>query len=189
MKRTLLSFLVAVSLTLLVAACDSADTATIMAPGADVKTSSCVNVRHTGEAQLGFPVIIPIDPAAPLVGGGGLPTPTVIGPYSGLMSSILRSEQQAGNGAVHYTLVHYFEEDGTGSSFWTEDSAVCAPVGTNPMTCLVNNRMNVVGGRGRFADASGRLHNRGLITITDPAGNPFGSLKVNLTGRVCGAGV
>lgn len=183
------SLLLIVPLALGLAACDTADPATLSAAGADARGQSCVNVRHSGEALLGFPVFIPIDPANPLVGGGGLPTPTAIGPYTGLMSSILTSERPAGDGAVHYELVHYFVEDGTGDDFWTRDRAVCAPAGTDPFVCLVNTNMEVVGGRGKFAGASGRLHNRGLITITDPAGNPFGSLQVNLTGRVCGAGL
>lgn len=191
MNRSLLLIL---PLALVLAACDTVDpvtanSITIAAADADVRGQSCVNVRHSGEALLGFPVFIPIDPVNPLVGGGGLPTPTAIGPYTGLMSSILTDERPAGNGAVHYTLVHYFVEDGTGDAFWTEDRAVCAPVGTDPLTCLVNTNMEVVGGRGKFADAGGRLHNRGLITITNPEGNPFGSLGVNLTGRVCGAGL
>jgi hypothetical protein len=161
------SLLLVVPLVLVLAACDTAEPA-LTAPGTDARGQTCVNVRHSGEALLGFPVIIPIDPANPLVGGGGLPTPTAIGPYVGVMSSILTSERQAGNGAVHYTLVHYFQEEGTGDDFWTEDRAVCAPVGTDPFTCLVNTNMEVVGGRGKFASASGRLHNRGLITISDP---------------------
>ncbi len=176
-------------LALLLAACDVAGPVSTAAVEAEARGPSCINVRHSGDAQLGFPVFIPIDPIEPLVGAGGLPTPTAIGPYQGMMSSILTSEQQAGNGAVHYTLVHYFEEHGTGDGFWTEDRAVCAPVGTDPFTCLVNTNMNVVGGRGKFAAASGRLHNRGLITITDPEGNPFGTLAVNLSGRVCGDGL
>jgi hypothetical protein len=174
---------------LALASCDTAAPAfTASTSGIDARGQACVNVRHTGTADLGFPVIIPIDPAEPLIGGGALPAPTSIGPYEGMMSSILTSETPAGRGAVHYTLVHYWT-NGTGDAFWTEDRAVCAPVGTDPFSCLVNDRMTIVGGTGVFTNAHGRLHNRGLITITDPTGNPFGSVEVNLNGRVCSDGL
>lgn len=190
--RLCLSALLLLPLALI--ACDSAaplgETAT--APTYDARSADrCVNVRHAGLAELGAPVLMPVPPFG---GAGGLPTPTEIGPYSGLFSSILTDEQRMGNGAVMYHLVHYFD-DAAGNAFWTDDRAVCSPVQNDPATCLVNDRLTVVGGTGDFENASGFLHNRGLITLTDPVFDPgtgittFGSLEVNLHGRVCGDGV
>jgi hypothetical protein len=191
--RIFLSLIVLPIVTVLsFAACDSTAVHEYAATAsADARPAgACVNVRHTGEGLLGAPVVIPIG-EEPIVGAGGLPTPTPIGPYNGMMSSVLLSETPQGNGAVRYELVHYWVNGD--DSFWTEDRAVCSPVGTNPLECLVNNRMTVVGGTGRFAGASGHLHNRGLITIyPEPtmgeSGVLIGSLEINLTGRVCGRG-
>src|SRR5690606_29525988 len=121
-------------------------------------------------------------------------TPKQIVPYEGLLCSILTDEVQMGNGAIKYRLVHYFE-DGAGNAFWTDDHAVCSPVGNDPATCLVNDRLTVVGGTGDFGNAEGFLHNRGLITLTEPVYDPdtgittFGTLEIDLHGRICGDGL
>lgn len=184
----------ALLLPLLLAACDSAaplnETASALPSGAR-PADRCVNVRSAADATLGAPVLMPVEPFG---GAGALPTPISIGPYDGLISSILTEEQQMGNGALKYRLVHYFE-DGAGNAFWTDDRAVCSPVGTDPATCLVNDRLELVGGMGDFENASGFLHNRGLLTLTDAVFDPatgittFGSMEVNLHGRVCGDGL
>ncbi|HLT46538.1 MAG TPA: hypothetical protein VK002_04860 [Rubricoccaceae bacterium] len=187
------SFLGAVLLAAALIGCDAAplgDTASA-SPSDARPADRCMNVRHAGLAQLGAPVLIPVDPYA---GSGALPTPTQLGPYDGLLSSILTDEVQMGNGAIKYRLVHYFE-DGAGNAFWTDDHAVCSPVGNDPATCLVNDRLTVVGGTGDFGNAEGFLHNRGLITLTEPVYDPdtgittFGTLEIDLHGRICGDGL
>jgi hypothetical protein len=118
-----------------------------------------------------------------------MPTAADLGPFEGILSSVLTGEAQSGSGAVHYSLAHYFVEDVTGDAFWTRDRAVCAPAGGGALTCRVNDVLSVVAGTGKFAGAGGSLRNHGVITITDPTGNPFGALTVDLRGRVCGDGL
>lgn len=176
--------------TLTLAACDAATSSGPVS--ADARSSSrCQNVAFQGEADLGAPVFIPPPPgeAAPIVGAGGVPSTVDLGPWTGSLSSVLTSETRSGNGAVHYTLVHYFVEDGTGDAFWTRDRAVCAPAGGGALTCRLNDVLNVFAGTGKFEDAGGSLRNHGVITITDPTGNPFGTLTVDLRGRLCGDGL
>jgi hypothetical protein len=123
------------------------------------------------------------------VGAGGLPSAANLGPFEGMLSSVLTSEAQSGSGALHYELAHYFVEDGTGDAFWTRDRAVCSPAGGGALTCRVNDVLSIIAGTGKFAGAEGSLRNHGVITITDPTGNPFGTLTVDLRGRVCGDGL
>lgn len=175
--------------TVALAACDGATYSTSVladARGAD----RCMNVYHTATADLGFPVIIPPMPGEvePIVGAGGLPGAATLGAFTGQLSSVLTSESQSGEGVLHYSLVHYFDA-GADGAFWTRDRAVCAPAGGGALTCRVNDVLTVAAGTGAFGNAGGSLRNHGVITITDPTGNPFGTLTVDLRGRLCGDGV
>lgn len=183
-----------------VAGCDSAgpsNLASALAEPAPVQTGQrCVLVNFEGEANLGAPVVISLPTGEVYAGLGGLPGRAMIGPYEGLLSSVVVTQEQAGNGADKITLVHHFVEDGTGDAFWTDDRAVCSPAGRDPSTCLINANFEVVGGTGKFEGASGRLHNRGLATffpgpvVDEETGRVLlGSLEVNLRGRVCGDGL
>lgn len=175
----------------LLTACDSADPSaeTVSASPADARPADhCVNVNGMAAFDLGFPVVLP--PPLDITGGGALPTWVDLGPIEGTLSSVLTDPGDGGPGAQHWTLVHYFVDD-DGDAFWTEDRAVCTPVGNDPALCRVNDVMTVVGGTGKFANASGRLLNHGLATITDPtfSTSPYGSLTGRLHGRLCGDGL
>lgn len=143
--------------------------------------SSCVNIYHTVDAAPIGPVCLP----APLniCSFGALPAPLTVGGISGRLSSVLISQEASGNGATHFSLIHYFEADGGLGAFWTEDRAVCAPAGTDPLTCDVHDVMEIVGGTGIFANAGGQMRNHGTIDFAN------GTLSVNLRGRVCGDGL
>lgn len=175
-----------------VAACDAVSPAvadSASAARAAGSPGACLHVEAAGLFDLGFPVLLPSP--VDLAGAGGLPAPVDFGPFQGTLSSVVTDFGDGpANGAQNWTLVHYFV-DGDGDAFWTEDRAVCAPAGPDPSTCRLNNNMTVVGGTGRFAGASGRLHNHGEITITDPtfATSPYGSLQGVLRGRVCAGGL
>lgn len=146
---------------------------------------ACYDVDLRGTTDLGFPVVIPIG-EEPIVGGGAFPAPARVGPYAGTLASVVTDQEVDGEGVARFTLVHYFEAEG-GDAFWTEDEAVCTPAPGEAAACDVATEMRVVGGRGRFAGASGALRNEGRITFTDPSfrTSPYGGLAFHTTGRVC----
>jgi hypothetical protein len=130
--------------------------------------------------------------AGPLVNIGGTvgfaPTPVMFGDVSGLLGSIVTSYDgpgAAGQGAQHLTLVHTFVsiDPARPGSFTTEDRAVCAPAGSGPAVCRVNDVLTIVSGTGVFANAAGSLRNHGVIDF-----NTF-SLTFSIRGRVCGEGL
>ena len=184
-------------LPLVLAACDvtevqpdaAATTATDAALSPARSADRCVNVQGEAAFELGFPVILPIS-NPPLVGAGALPVPIDLGPIKGTLSSVLTDPGDGGPGAQHWQLVHYFV-DGDGDAFWTQDRAVCAPADDDPSTCRVNDVMTIVGGTGKFENASGSLRNHGLVTITGPtfSTSPYGALDGAIRGRVCGNGL
>jgi hypothetical protein len=115
---------------------------------------------------------------------GALPTPVTLGGVSGLMSSVVTSQELSGakgQGAQHLTLEHTFTS--SAGSFFTEDRAVCAPAGRDPNVCRVNDVLRVVRGTGIFVNAGGSLRNHGIIDL-----NTF-TLTISLKGRVCGDGI
>lgn len=185
-------------------ACD----VTPMAPAAPEVAASlssdlCMNVDVEVEAPLSIWLlngnVVP----------GGAPMPVSLGAVDGWLASALTPDVTTHGRAqtVHWVLHHVFVTDapvpvdpGLGfpipaidlstqpSWFLTDDKAVCAAAGGGPLTCRVNDRMEVVAGAGIFANADGFLHNHGRITITDPAtGAGIGDFHVR--GRICGAGV
>jgi hypothetical protein len=172
--------------------------------------ASCFNVKTVANGiDLGCATIAsPLDCSGSqptLSNFGAIPTaPVQFGPYAGYMTSIATGLEQAGNpptgnGALHITLIHYFETTDGNHAFWTEDQAVCAP-GSDPYSCLVNDVLDIVGGCGDFAGATGKLHTRGELRFDGGAelcplfylsgGQdwvPTGSLAVNWHGRICRA--
>jgi hypothetical protein len=115
---------------------------------------------------------------------GAAPTQVTIAGVTGSLGSVVTSlttSGQSGQGAQHITLRHDFVS--VAGSFHTEDRAVCAPAGRDPNVCRVNDVMQVVGGTGVFANATGQLVNHGVIDL-----NAF-SLSYSMRGRVCGDGL
>ncbi len=145
-------------------------------------SGNCVNVAFKGDATLG---LWAYPGGGGALGFGGVPDEEVsFGPYTGTFGSILTSETASGQGAVHYTLIHFIETaDGM---IQTADRAVCAPSGRDATACRVSDVLTIVGGTGTFAGAYGQLRNRGIITITGFA-PPEGTLTVDLRGRICTA--
>ena len=145
--------------------------------------SQCSNVEFKGDATLG---LWAYPGGGGALGFGGVPEAEVaFGPYTGTFGSILTSETPSGQGAVHYTLIHFIQTaDGM---IQTADRAVCAPSGPDATACRVSDVLTIVGGTGVFEGAYGQLRNRGIITITNFA-PPEGTLTVDLRGRICTTG-
>jgi hypothetical protein len=137
----------------------------------------CANVAADGTATLGV-VTLPDG----TTGFGALWFPITLGGISGEMASAIVSQQTVGSddqGAVHLTLEHAFRVP-SGDYLLTQDRAVCAPAGADPLTCRVNDVLTISSGTGIFSNASGSLRNHGVIDFGR------GSLEFSLRGRICG---
>ena len=116
---------------------------------------------------------------------GGTLTAASLGGVAGEMASVLVSDEPSGastRGARHWTLMHAFRT-ASGDHFLTRDRAVCAPAGSDPATCRVNDVLTIVAGTGVFADATGSLRNHGTIDFA------AGTLTYAIRGRLCGDGL
>ena len=134
----------------------------------------CSNVDLEGTAPLGI-----FDGAL-----GAVPTPVTIAGIEGMLGSVITSMSTSGasgQGAQHITLRHDFVS--SAGRFQTDDRAVCAPAGSDPNVCRVNDVMEIVSGTGVFENASGQLVNHGTINL-----NTF-TLSYSARGRVCGDGL
>lgn len=143
----------------------------------------CTNVFAEGSGPL---VLIQIAPGVFTIGFG--PGPVTFGNVPGMLSSIvtgLQASGSGGQGAQHITLQHTFvsTDPARPGTFTTEDQAVCAPAGSDPNVCHVNDVLTVVSGTGIFANAEGSLRNHGVIDL-----NAF-TLTYSIRGRVCGDGL
>lgn len=156
------------------------------AASATQSADRCVNIAEQGLATLGGPIVLPNG----VVGIGGNWGPITVGQYAGEIASVLTGERTTGRngqGALHWTLMHAVRvPDGVGGYlgyFITSDRAVCAPAGSDPTTCRVNDVLTIVEGTGVFANAGGQLRNHGTIDFVQ------GTLGLDLRGRVCGDGL
>ncbi len=154
----------------------------------DELSEPCIDVSGPASTDLGFPVVIP-DPVN-VSGAGALPSWVDLGTIQGTLSSVLTDAGEGGPGTQYWELMHYFV-DKKGNAFWTEDKAVCEPIGGNQTGCKLEDEMTIVGGTGLFANATGTLYNSGSATITDPTfqTTPFGSVTGYITGRICADGL
>ena len=138
--------------------------------------AECINVSAEGSGPLS---------ANPF---GAAPSPVTLGDIPGLLSSVvtgLETSGANGQGAQHLTLQHTFvsTDSSRPGSFTTEDRAVCAPAGSDPNVCHVNDVLQIVSGTGIFSNAEGSLRNHGIINL-----NTF-SLTFSIRGRICGDGL
>jgi hypothetical protein len=195
---------------LLAVALSACDDAATTSPDADLALQAsraaehCMNVQHAGIMPLGAWMLNgQVVPGAP-------PAPVTLGGVSGWLASVLDVDNMrvpGNSGTTHWTLRHYFvttapvlvnlgpsfavqavDLAATASWFSTEDRAVCAAAGSDPLSCRISDTMSITDGSGIFANAGGFLHNHGTITLIDPALG-IGSGDFSLRGRVCGDGV
>lgn len=103
---------------------------------------------------------------------------------SGAMISIMTHEHKPGNGQQGPTrarLIHLFK--GGENAFVTMDQAVLVPMVNDPTLVKVNDDLEIIAGTGVFANASGKLKNRGIIDFNNY------TLTINLIGRICADGI
>ena len=145
--------------------------------------SACQNVFAQGSGPLELVQVAP-----GIFTLGFAPAPVTFGDVPGMMSSVvtgLHASGAAGQGAQHITLQHTFVSTDAArpGTFTTEDRAVCAPAGSDPNVCQVNDVLTIVGGTGIFTNAAGSLRNHGVLNL-----NTF-SLTYSIRGRMCGDGL
>jgi hypothetical protein len=159
--------------------------ASMSAPSLSESQSSerCLNISLDVTAALGF-----IEVAPGVFTLGALPTPVTLGDIPGVIGSVVTSAKvggATGQGAQHFTLQLSFQstDPSRAGTFLTENKAVCAPAGSDPNVCTVNDVMQMASGTGIFSNADGSLRAHGVIDL-----NNF-TIQVRLTGRVCGDGL
>src|SRR6266550_484698 len=83
---------------------------------------------------------------------------------------------EVGTGSLRFELAHTYTT-GSGDTFTTTDRVVAAP--TNPPAeYLINNQVDVTGGTGQFAGASGFLRTHGTVNLQT------GVVSVDYHGRI-----
>lgn len=141
----------------------------------------CASVALEGTGALGF-IPAGYEGAGSL---GALPAPTTFAGIPGTLHSYVTSDLTPvgahAQGATHITLRHIFTS--ASGSFYTDDLAVCGPIPGGPGTCRLSDQMTIAGGTGAFEDATGKLHNRGVLDF-----NIF-RLTFHATGTICGEGL
>jgi hypothetical protein len=147
--------------------------------------SACQNVFAEGSGPIEL-----IQVAPGIFTLGFAPAPVTFGNVPGMMSSIVTGVSTSGangQGAQHITLRHTFvsTDPARPGTFTTEDRAVCAPAGSDPNVCQVNDVLTIVGGTDTFANAAGSLRNHGVLNLNP---NTF-SLTYSIRGRMCGDGL
>ena len=154
--------------------------------------AQCQNVFYEGNNPL---ILVPVPGAPPgTFTIAAPPQPVILGDVPGMFGSIVTSLAASGSngqGAQHVTLIHTFisTDPARPGSFTTRDRAVCAPAGSGPAVCRVNDVLTIVSGTGVFANATGSLRNHGIIDLTNLTPTTPGSLTVSLRGRICGDGL
>jgi hypothetical protein len=113
---------------------------------------------------------------SPACGGG----PTEVGTFTGLgggtFIACITALEQKGNGSLRFELTHTYTTS-SGDTFTTSDRVVAAPT-NRPAEYLINNQVDITGGTGRFAGASGFLRTHGTVNLQT------GVVSVDYHGRI-----
>ena len=142
--------------------------ATLSIDAAVVQTPAAQNIAGHVDGQI-------IGPSA-ACGGGLTEVGTFTGAGGGTFIACITALVQMGNGSLRFELAHTYTT-GSGDTFTTTDRVVAAP--TNPPAeYLINNQVDVTGGTGQFAGASGFLRTHGTVNLQT------GVVSVDYHGRI-----
>ncbi len=126
------------------------------------------------------------------IGGPSVPSTTlgrVTGDLSGAVAATIRSVAQPGNGTLVFTVQHHVVTDTGDFVTAAEAHATVVPVpgAPTPLFAIVTYPVQITGGTGKFANATGELTNIGEISVPHFAANDLsgGTLILRYSGYVC----
>ncbi len=126
------------------------------------------------------------------IDGPGVPSTTlgrVTGDLSGAVAATIKSVAEPGNGTLVFTVQHHVVTDAGDFVTAAEAQATVAPVpgAPSPLFAIVTYPVQITGGTGKFAGATGALTNIGEISVPHFATNDLtdGALILRYSGHVC----
>jgi len=152
------------------AACDRQRSAFPTAPSAaslSLSSSASENISGHISGQIIGP--------NPTCGGALTEVGTFTGTPGGTFVACVTNQQQRGNGALVFDLVHTYTT-GSGDTFTTTDHVVASPI--SPPVYRINNSADITGGTGRYEGASGFIHDQGTLNLAT------GVVSVDYHGRI-----
>jgi hypothetical protein len=146
---------------------------------AAVPAARCFNVRGAVTAAfVASSVLHPVD-GDPAMIEGQTSGDVVSDAYAWVDFLSHQPADPSWSGAIQIRMRHLYVDPAKSWSVWTEDEGVLAPVG--PGVYRFNNRLEVAGGSGAFAGATGWLRSHGTV---DFAAN---EIVLEYHGRLCSA--
>ena len=101
---------------------------------------------------------------------------TFTGLGGGTFIACITTLEQMGNGSLRFELTHTYTTS-SGDTFTTTDRVVAAPT-NRPAEYLINNQVDITGGTGQLAGASGFLRTHGTVNLQT------GVVSVDYHGRI-----
>jgi hypothetical protein len=109
---------------------------------------------------------------------------TVTGDLRGAVSATILSVFGGANGTTVFTVQHHFVTEAGDTLIWAPANATVAPVGPG-LVAVVSYPMQLTGGTGKFAGATGTLHNIGEVSLPNFPGLAGLETVFRYTGQVC----
>jgi hypothetical protein len=142
---------------------------TLTSNATPAQANSCQNITGHIDGQIIGP--------SPACGGGDTEVGTFTGAGGGTFIACITAFEQKGNGSLRFELTHTYTTS-SGDTFTTTDRVVAAPT-NRPAEYLINNQVDITGGTGRLADASGFIRTHGTVNLQT------GVVSVDYHGRMC----
>ena len=128
---------------------------TLLIDAAVVQTPPAQNIAGHVDGQIIGP--------SPACGGGLTEVGTFTGLGGGTFIACITAVEQQGNGSLRFELTHTYTTS-SGDTFTTTDRVVAAPT-NRPAEYLINNQVDITGGTGQLAGASGFLRTHGTVNL------------------------
>jgi len=128
---------------------------TLLIDAAVVPTPAAQNIAGHVDGQIIGP--------SPACGGGLTELGTFTGLGGGTFIACITAMAQQGNGSLRFELTHTYTTS-SGDTFTTTDRVVAAPT-NRPAEYLINNQVDITGGTGQLAGASGFLRTHGTVNL------------------------
>jgi len=128
---------------------------TLLIDAAVVQTPAAQNIAGHVDGQIIGP--------SPACGGGLTEVGTFTGLGGGTFIACITAMAQQGNGSLRFELTHTYTTS-SGDTFTTTDRVVAAPT-NRPAEYLINNQVDITGGTGQLAGASGFLRTHGMVNL------------------------